>query len=68
MAVLGVVFGVVLTIGSLVLPFVASAAAAGARTRAREVRELARLRGARVGALQGGILRLRTALRALAGQ
>jgi len=68
MAVLGVLFGVVLGVCALVLPFVASAAAAGARTRTKDVLAQVKLRGKRVEALQGGVHRLQQALHAKAGR
>ena len=65
MAVLGVLFGVGLSIFALVLPFVAGAAAKGARTRTRAALELVRQRGARVEALKQQTIELRSALRKL---
>ena len=65
MAVLGVLFGVGLSIVALILPFVASAAAKGARTRTRAALELVEQRGERVLALKQGTIQLRTGLRKL---
>jgi len=67
MAVLGVLFGVVLSIGALLLPFLAYVAAGGARTRAREVAELARARGGRADGLANRTRLLRAAVRKLQG-
>jgi hypothetical protein len=65
MAVLGVLFGVVLGVCALVLPFVANSAAKGAQTRTRAAFELVKQRGARVEALKQRTIQLRTALRKL---
>jgi hypothetical protein len=65
MAVLGVLFGVGLSIFALVLPFVAGAAAKGAQKRTREALELVKQRGERVEALKQQTIELRSTLRKL---
>ena len=64
MVALGVLLGVV----ALVLPFVASSRATGARRLARGAQEQAARRVTRVDALKDAVLELRAAVRAQAGR